>query len=88
MTLPLPHHPEHNFLWTELEKQAITAYATKCVAAERERCARLCEAALPSDQFAPVSQQTAGQHQMAAYLASAIREPNVEVSRSPGETDL
>ena len=81
--------PEPAFLAPQMitEDRYSSAQMREAVAAERERCARLCEAELPSDQFAPVSQQTAGQHQMAAYLAIAIREPNVLVTgttRRPG----
>ena len=84
MTLPKPlEWPDGEYTAEDMHAYA-AAEVARAVAAERERCARLCEAELPSDQFAPVSQQTAGQHQIAAYLASAIREPNVKVSRSPG----
>ncbi len=44
-----PHdHPDpHAMVWSELELRAIrayaTAYATACVLAEREACARECE---------------------------------------------
>ena len=33
-TLPeLPHHPEHNWVWTALEQQAILAYGESCYSA-------------------------------------------------------
>ena len=43
---PLPitrhDHPEpQTMVWSELELHAIRAYAGRCVAAERERCAKL-----------------------------------------------
>lgn len=40
---PLPGHPEHGWVWTEAEQRAIRAYAAQAVAAERERCAKLCD---------------------------------------------
>jgi hypothetical protein len=63
------NHPETMavplFTWATVEA---------AVAAERERCAKLCEAYLPADPYAPVDQQAAGQHQMAEHLASLIRD--------------
>ena len=42
---PLPDHPEPQIMkWSELEKEAITAYAQAAVLAERERIAKLIEA--------------------------------------------
>jgi hypothetical protein len=44
--LPIgPHdHPEpRTMAWTQVELAAIRDYAARCVAAERERCAKLCE---------------------------------------------
>lgn len=43
-------------------------------AEERERCAKVCEAELPADPFAHVSDWDAAQHLMAEHLAAAIRK--------------
>jgi hypothetical protein len=51
--LPLsPHdHPEpQTMVWSALEMQAISRYAAACVAAERERCAKVCEAGIQNAQ--------------------------------------
>ena len=42
--------------------------------AERERCAKICEAELPADPYAHVSDFDAAQHQMAEYLVRAIKQ--------------
>ena len=69
---PLPitrhDHPEpQTMVWSELELHAIRAYAGRCVAAERERCAKLCDAEFPR-------MQSSAERDLCAWLAQRIRK--------------
>ena len=51
----------------------LARFAALVAAAEREACAKLCEAELPTDPWVPCSAHKAGHYEMAEYLAESIR---------------
>ena len=61
-------HPEpQTMVWSELELHAIRAYAGRCVAAERERCAKLC------DELRLITDDDSGATNALLWAAEAIR---------------
>ncbi len=73
---PLPSHPEWGWMWTEIEQRAIRAYAAAAVAAEREQCARVCEALEPREHMP--GEWLAGWSDGTDDCAAAIRKRGAE----------